>query len=277
MSLSEIIRNAIKEDIGSGDHTSLACIPENKTGRVKLIVKEDAVLAGVEIAKKVFREIDKNIKIKVFFNDGDLVKKGDVAFIAEGKIRSLLSAERLVLNFMQRMSGIATATRRITSLIKVYDAKILDTRKTTPNFRVVEKEAVRIGGGQNHRFGLYDMIMIKDNHVDFAGGIRQAIESVHGYLRKHKKNLKVEIEARNLDEVREIIAAGGVHRIMLDNFSVSDTKKAVKLINKKYETEVSGNITIDNVTDYAKCGVDYISVGSLTHHIKSIDMSLKAF
>ena len=275
-SVAKIIENALKEDLGNGDHTSLACIPKNATGKAQLLIKENGIIAGIEIAKKVFLNLDKNIKMQIFFSDGSKVKKGDIAFIVEGNIISILSAERTVLNFMQRMSGIATNTYKIVSLLKGLNTKVLDTRKTTPNIRLLEKQAVKTGGGENHRMGLYDMIMIKDNHIDFAGGIEQAIKFVHNYLKKYNKNLKIEIETKNIAQIKKVLSVGGINRIMFDNFSVKDTHKAVKLVNRKYETESSGGITIKNIRKYAECGVDFISVGNLTHHIKSMDMSLKA-
>ena len=276
MIIDEIIERALKEDLGDGDFTSLATIPENACGKAQLIIKEDGILAGVEIAKKIFHKVDKNIKFRRLLKDGTKVKKGDIAFTVEGKSISILSAERLALNFMQRLSGIATATNKIVSQLNGLKTKVLDTRKTTPNLRLLEKEAVRIGGGENHRMGLYDMIMIKDNHVDFAGGIKQAINATKNYLEKNKKKLKIEIEVRNFDELNQVIECGGVDRIMLDNFSQQDLKKAVKIIDGRYETEASGGIIIDNIRKYAESGVDFISVGALTHHIKSLDMSLKA-
>ena len=275
-SVAKIIENALKEDLGNGDHTSLACIPKNATGKAQLLIKENGIIAGIEIAKKVFLNLDKNIKMQIFFSDGSKVKKGDIAFIVEGNIISILSAERTVLNFMQRMSGIATNTYKIVSLLKGLNTRVLDTRKTTPNIRLLEKQAVKTGGGENHRMGLYDMIMIKDNHIDFAGGIEQAIKFVHNYLKKYNKNLKIEIETKNIAQIKKVLSVGGINRIMFDNFSVKDTRKAVKLVNRKYETESSGGITIKNIRKYAECGVDFISVGNLTHHIKSMDMSLKA-
>ena len=275
-SVAKIIENALKEDLGNGDHTSLACIPKNATGKAQLLIKENGIIAGIEIAKKVFLNLDKNIKMQTFFSDGSKVKKGDIAFIVEGNIISILSAERTVLNFMQRMSGIATNTYKFVALLKGLNTKVLDTRKTTPNIRLLEKQAVKTGGGENHRMGLYDMIMIKDNHIDFAGGIEQAIKFVHNYLKKYNKNLKIEIETKNIAQIKKVLSVGGINRIMFDNFSVKDTRKAVKLVNRKYETESSGGITIKNIRKYAECGIDFISVGNLTHHIKSMDMSLKA-
>ncbi len=276
MIIDEIIERALEEDLGDGDFTSLATIPENATGKAQLLIKEDGILVGVEIAKKIFQKVDKNIKFRILLKDGTKVKKGDVVFTVEGKSISILSAERLALNFMQRLSGIATATNKIVSQLEGLKTKVLDTRKTTPNLRLLEKEAVKTGGGENHRMGLFDMIMIKDNHVDFAGGIKQAINAAKNYLKKNNKKLKIEIEVRNFDELNQVIECGGVDRIMLDNFSPEDLKKAVNIINGRYETEASGGITINNIRKYAESGVDFISVGALTHHIKSLDMSLKA-
>ena len=276
MIIDKIIERALEEDLGDGDFTSLATIPENATGKAQLLIKEDGILAGVDIAKKIFQKVDKNIKFRILLKDGTKVKKGNIVFIVEGKSISILSAERLALNFMQRLSGIATATNKIVSQLEGLKTKVLDTRKTTPNLRLLEKEAVKTGGGENHRMGLYDMIMIKDNHIDFAGGIKQAINAAKNYLKKNNKKLKIEIEVRNFDELNQVIECGGVDRIMLDNFSPEDLKKAVNIINGKYETEASGGITINNIRKYADSGVDFISVGALTHHIKSLDMSLKA-
>ncbi len=277
MNIDQIIDNALKEDIGDGDHTSLACIPIYRRGRAKLIVKENGVIAGIEIAKKVFQKVDKDLYFNQILKDGDTVKKGDVAFTVEGSSISILSGERLALNFLQRMSGIATKTRKMVDSIKGLSTILLDTRKTTPNFRILEKMAVEIGGGKNHRFGLYDMIMIKDNHVDFAGGIENAINNVKKYLKENKKTLKIEIEVRNFDELQKVLTIGGVDRIMLDNFNPEDLKKAVDIIGGRFETEASGGINETNLKTYAETGVDFISVGSLTHHIKSLDLSLKAF
>ena len=276
MTIDELILQALREDLGDGDHTSLATIPRNATGKARLLVKENGVIAGLEIAEKVFFAVDKELKMKSFVSDGDLVKKGDIAFEISGSSISILSAERLVLNFMQRMSGIATATRIMADRLSGLNTKILDTRKTTPLLREIEKLAVRIGGGFNHRFGLYDMILIKDNHVDFAGGISEAIHSATDYLRSTGKKLKIEIEARSLEEVRQVLATGGIDRIMLDNFDFPELKEAVKLIDHRYETEASGGINLDTIRKYAECGVDFISVGALTHHISSLDLSLKA-
>lgn len=274
--LNAIIDNAIREDIGDGDHSSQACIPEDAMGKAQLLVKEEGVIAGIEIARRVFCKFDPNIKIETFIEDGAMVKPGDIAFIVEGKVLDLLKAERLVLNIMQRMSGIATSTNTYVQKLKGLNTKVLDTRKTTPGLREIEKLAVKIGGGVNHRIGLYDMIMLKDNHIDFAGGIEKAIQSVHQYLQKKGKNLKIEVEVRDFNELNEVIRVGGIQRIMLDNFTPEETKKAVKLIDGKFETESSGGITLDTLREYAECGVDYISVGALTHHIKSLDLSLKA-
>ena len=274
--LREFILRSIKEDIGEGDHSSMACIPENVAGKAKLLIKETGILAGVRIAEQVFSEIDNQLKTKVYINDGTKIVPGDVAFIVSGNQQSILRSERLVLNIMQRMSGIATSTREYVDRIKGLPVKILDTRKTTPGMRFAEKEAVRIGGGENHRMGLYDMIMLKDNHIDYAGGIKPAIERTQEYLKIKKKKLMIEIEARSINDIKEILSCGGIDRIMLDNFSLEQTKTAVKMINGRFETESSGGITLETVRSYAECGVDYISVGALTHHIKSLDMSLKA-
>ncbi len=274
--LNAIIDNAIREDVGDGDHSSQSCIPETAIGKAQLLVKEDGIIAGVDIAKKVFKKFDPEIKIESYINDGAEVKVGDIVFIVEGRTLDLLKAERLVLNIMQRMSGIATNTNVYVKKLEGLNTKVLDTRKTTPGLREIEKLAVKIGGGFNHRIGLYDMIMLKDNHIDFAGGIEKAINSVHNYLKEKNKNLKIEVEVRNFDELNEVLKVGGIHRIMLDNFTPTETKKAVDLIAGKYETESSGGITLETLRDYAECGVDYISVGALTHHIKSMDLSLKA-
>lgn len=272
----ELIELAINEDIGDGDHSSLSCIPKRKKGKYQLIIKESGIVAGIQEAKMVFNKIDKKIELDQYLQDGTRVKPGNIAFTATGKIHSLLQAERIVLNIMQRMSGISTSTANYTEKLEGLNTKVLDTRKTTPGMRIFEKKAVVLGGGENHRMGLYDMVMLKDNHIDFAGGISQAIRKTLKYLQKKEKHLKIEIEVRNLEEVKEILNTGGVDRIMLDNFSIEETRKAVELINGQFETESSGGITLDTIRDYAKCGVDYISVGALTHHIKSLDMSLKA-
>ncbi|MCL2682740.1 MAG: carboxylating nicotinate-nucleotide diphosphorylase [Bacteroidales bacterium] len=275
-SIDEIIAQALQEDVGDGDHTSLACIPETAQGSAILLVKEAGVLAGVEVAKHVFFQVDPTLEFQKFLNDGTQIEPGDVAFEVKGSSRSILTGERLALNFMQRMSGIATQTRRIVDLVEGTKAKILDTRKTSPNLRLLEKMAVRIGGGENHRFGLYDMMMIKDNHIDFSGGIKQAIDAANDYLRKNNKKLAIEIEVRNFDELSQVLDRGGVQRIMLDNFLPPDLKKAVDLIAGRYETEASGGITEQTIRTYAETGVDYISVGALTHQIQSLDLSLKA-
>lgn len=270
------ISNAFKEDVGDGDHTALSTIPKSHKGKMQLLVKEDGIIAGISAAEKIFKYVDKNLKLKFFIKDGAKVKKGDLAFTVEGSTQKLLTAERLVLNIMQRMSGIATKTNYLQTLCKDSKTKVIDTRKTTPGFRFFEKWAVVIGGGSNHRYGLFDMILIKDNHVDFAGGIVEAIDAANAYLKKNKKKLVVEVETRSLDDVKKVLAHGGVKRIMLDNYSPADTLKAVKLINGKFEVESSGGITEKNIAAYAKCGVDFISIGALTHHIKSLDLSLKA-
>lgn len=274
--LKNFISNALVEDVGDGDHSSQSCIPANAEGKMQLLVKEPGVLAGVEVAFEVFRQLQPDIQISPLLSDGTLVKPGDVAFTIKGKVLTLLKGERLALNIMQRMSGIATSTREYVQLLDGLPTRILDTRKTTPGMRFLEKAAVKIGGGENHRFGLFDMIMLKDNHVDFAGGIENAIKTTHEYLKKNGKNLKIEIEVRNKDELRQVLNTGGVHRVMLDNFDTSATREAVNLIDGKFETESSGGITKDTLRSYAECGVDYISVGALTHHIRSLDMSLKA-
>lgn len=276
MTISEIIKNALTEDIGDGDHSSLASIDANAISKARLYVKEEGILAGVEVAKQVFAIFDSNLKMEIFINDGTPVKAGDVAFEITGPAISILSTERTVLNFMQRMSGIATSTNKLAKLIADTQCKILDTRKTTPGVRIFEKMAVKLGGGENHRMGLYDMIMLKDNHIDYAGGIRAAIEKTQAYLSNNKKDLKIEIEARTLEDVKEIIQVGGVDRIMLDNFTPEKIVEALGVINGKYETEASGKITHDNIREYALTGVDFISSGALTHHIKSLDLSLKA-
>jgi len=274
--IDELIALAFAEDIGDGDHTTLCCIPPAETGVSQLIIKEDGVLAGVEMAERIFHRFDPDIRMEIYLGDGTEVKKGDIAFRVEGRMQSLLQTERLVLNVMQRMSGIATTTRRYLKALEGTKTRVLDTRKTTPGMRIMEKEAVRIGGGVNHRIGLFDMILLKDNHVDFAGGIRQAITRAQDYLKANNKRLQIEIEVRNLRELDEALNVGGINRIMLDNFSIPDTKEAVRRIAGRYETESSGGITLDNLRDYAACGVDFISVGALTHSVKSLDMSLKA-
>jgi nicotinate-nucleotide pyrophosphorylase (carboxylating) len=274
--LRDFIIRSLEEDLGDGDHTSLACISDTKEGKAMLLIKEEGILAGIRIAKELFSTIDKNLKFDNILDDGASIVTGDRAFYISGNQQSILKSERLVLNIMQRMSGIATATHKYVTLLKGLNTKILDTRKTTPGLRFLEKEAVRIGGGMNHRMGLYDMIMLKDNHIDYAGGIEKAINKTREYLNKNNLNLQVEIEARNLSDVKTIISIGGVNRIMLDNFTVNDTLIAVKEIAGRFETESSGGINFETIRSYAECGVDYISVGALTHHIKSLDMSLKA-
>ena len=274
--LDSILDLAIEEDIGDGDHSSLACIPSRKKGTSRLLIKEPGILAGVEIAQHIFHKIDDRLKTEVFIEDGTPVQQGDVAFRVEGRVQSILKAERLVLNVMQRMSGIATQTRRYVEKLEGLHTRVLDTRKTTPGLRLLEKKAVELGGGVNHRMGLYDMIMLKDNHVDFAGGINQAIRKTLKYLQKKEMSLKIEIEVRNLDEVQQVLEIGGIDRILLDNFSIEQTHQAVKMIDGMFETESSGGITLDTLRDYAQCGVDYVSVGALTHQINSLDMSLKA-
>ncbi len=275
MLIEKLLETAILEDIGDGDHSSISCIPKTAQGEVQLMVKQQGIIAGIEIAEKVYTKIDPNIQFNPFIVDGTEVNFGDIAFSAKGKVHSLLQAERIVLNIMQRMSGISTQTREYVDSIKGTNAKILDTRKTTPGMRILDKLAVKIGGGENHRMGLYDMIMLKDNHVDFAGGIAQAINKANSYLERTGKKLDIEIETRNLDEIEQVIAIGGVKRIMLDNFTPAQTAEAVKLINDKFETESSGGITLKTIRAYAETGVDFISVGALTHQIKSLDMNLK--
>lgn len=272
----KLIDLAFAEDIGDGDHTTLCCIPEDAMGKSHLLIKEDGILAGVEVAKKVFDRFDNTMKVEVLIGDGAEVKKGDIAIVVTGKVRSLLQTERLMLNIMQRMSGIATMTHKYVEKLKGTKTHVLDTRKTTPGMRMLEKQAVKIGGGMNHRIGLFDMILLKDNHVDFAGGITNAIDRCHAYLKEKNLDLKIELEVRNFDELNQVLTHGGVNRIMLDNFSVADTKKAVELIGGRYETESSGGITFDTIRDYAECGVDFISVGALTHSVKGLDMSFKA-
>jgi nicotinate-nucleotide pyrophosphorylase (carboxylating) len=274
--IDPFIINALKEDVGDGDHTSLATIPAGTKGKAKLIVKDHGILAGMELAAEIFYVIDPELRLNIFLKDGMEIRPQDIAFEVEGSVHSILKAERLVLNCMQRMSGIATQTDRVVDLLKGTNTQVLDTRKTTPGIRYLEKWAVRIGGGVNHRFGLYDMILIKDNHVDYSGGIRQAIENTHQYINNQNKKLAIEIEVRNLDELEEVLQTGGVDRILLDNFNFSDLKQAVNIIEGRYITEASGGITVDNVREYANCGVDYISIGALTHSVKCLDLSLKA-
>ena len=276
MNFEQIVKMALLEDLGDGDHTSLATIGEGTEGMAQLLVKGNGVLAGIPVAREVFMQVDPSLRLTELIEDGKFVESGDVAFIVKGDIRSILASERTVLNFMQRLSGIATETFRITRLIQGTNTKILDTRKTTPGFRELEKYAVRLGGGENHRMGLYDMIMIKDNHVDYAKGIENAIKAVVSYQKKRGKKLRVEIEVRNFEELLDVINTGNIDRIMLDNFSVEDVLSAVQVVAGRFETEASGGITMDNVRRYADTGVDYISMGSLTHQIKSLDMSLKA-
>lgn len=275
LTLKQLLENALREDVGDGDHTSLSTIDPKATSIAHVKVKDTGIISGLEIAVQIFELVDKNILCEVFFKDGDVVNFGDVVIKASGSVQSLLKAERLVLNIMQRMSGIATTTHKMMALIKHTSCKILDTRKTTPNFRVFEKLAVLTGGGVNHRFGLYDMILIKDNHVDAAGGITEALNNSNDYLKRTNKNLRIEIETRNIEEVQQAIHHGGLHRIMLDNFSPALLSEAVKLINHRFETEASGGITSDTIKEYAETGVDYISVGALTHSVRSLDISMK--
>lgn len=274
--IDEIIELALREDIGDGDHSSLACVPENGVGIAKLIVKEEGILAGVELAEKIFKKFDPELKMNIFINDGTPVKVGDIAFTVEGKSRSILATERLVLNFMQRMSGIATQTNKIVKLLDGCSTKLLDTRKTTPGIRYMEKWAVRIGGGYNHRFALYDMIMLKDNHIDYAGGITNAITRTKEYLEQTGKQLKIEVEVRDMTELDEVLLVGGIDRIMLDNFTPEEIQVALEKIPNHFEVEASGGITMETIRSYAETGVDFISVGALTHSFKSLDMSLKA-
>ena len=269
--IDELIDLAFAEDIGDGDHTTLCCIPDTAMGKSRLLIKEPGILAGVEIARKIFHRFDPDLKMTVYIEDGTAVKPGDVAFVVEGRVQSLLQTERLMLNVMQRMSGIATMTHRYVKKLEGLHTRILDTRKTTPGMRMLEKEAVKIGGGVNHRIGLFDMILLKDNHVDFAGGIENAISRCHDYLKAKGKDLKIEIEVRNLDELKEVMRVGGVDRIMLDNFSPELTKEAVKIVGGKYEIESSGGITFDTIRDYAESGVDFVSVGALTHSVKGLE------
>ena len=271
-----LIDLAFAEDIGDGDHTTLCCIPADAMGKSHLLIKEDGILAGVEVAKRVFARFDPTLEVEVLMGDGAKDKKGDVAMIVAGKVRSLLQTERLMLNIMQRMSGIATMTHKYVERLKGTKTHVLDTRKTTPGMRILEKQAVKIGGGMNHRIGLFDMILLKDNHVDFAGGIKNAIDRCHKYLKEKSLDLKIEIEVRNFSEIQQVLDCGGVDRIMFDNFSVDDTRTAVEMIAGRYETESSGGITFDTIRQYAECGVDFISVGALTHSVKGLDMSFKA-
>lgn len=272
----QLIELAFSEDIGDGDHTTLCCIPEDAMGKSHLLVKEEGILAGVDIARKVFEKFDPSLQMEVMIHDGEHVKPGDIAFVVTGKVRSLLQTERLMLNIMQRMSGIATMTNRYVKRVEGTDARILDTRKTTPGMRMLEKQAVKIGGGVNHRIGLFDMILLKDNHVDFAGGIVNAIERCHKYLQDKNLDLKIEIEVRNFEELQQVLSHGGVDRVMLDNFTPADTRKAVELIDHRFEVESSGGITYETIRSYAEQGVDFISVGALTHSVKGLDLSFKA-
>lgn len=276
MTIDEVITASLQEDVGGGDYTTLSTVPKNHLGKAKLLVKEKGVIAGIDIARRVFLALDSSIQLDIYFSDGDEVKPGDIVFVVSGPSGSLLTAERTVLNFMQRMSGIASQTRILADRIKDLPTRILDTRKTTPLLREFEKMAVCIGGGENHRFGLYDMILIKDNHVDFAGGIPNAIQSAKKFLMEQGMDLQIEIETRNLKEVEEVLQVGGISRIMLDNFTYPNLRKAVEMIGDKYETEASGGITLDTIREYAECGVDFVSIGALTHHINSLDLSLKA-
>ena len=274
--INNLINLAFAEDVGEGDHTTLCSIPANATGKANLIIKEAGILSGVEVGKQVFHTLNPQLNIKVLLNDGSQVKPGDIVFTVEGQVQSILQAERVVLNIMQRMSGIATATYKYVAIIEGTGAKVLDTRKTTPGMRMLEKQAVKTGGGENHRIGLFDMILLKDNHIDFAGGIKHAIAGAHAYLKEKNKQLKIEIEVRDYDELNEVLLVGGVDRIMLDNFTPEETLKAVELVNKRVELESSGGITIETIRSYAEAGVDYISVGALTHSVKGLDMSLIA-
>ncbi len=273
--VKELIALTLREDIGDGDHSSISCIPESACGKMKLLIKQDGVLAGVDVAREVLRQVDPNITMEVLMEDGTTVKKGDIAFVLSGSSRNMLTAERTLLNFMQRMSGIATTTREYVDLVKDTDVILLDTRKTTPNMRIFEKYAVTVGGAQNHRFGLYDMIMLKDNHIDFAGGIEKAIDLANDYLKKNNLDIKIEIECRNLDDVERVMKHGGVHRIMFDNFTPELIRDGVKMVGHRFETEASGGIVRETLHDYAVTGVDFISVGAFTHHVASLDMSLK--
>ena len=274
--VNDLIELAIREDIGEGDHSSLACFPHDVRGRMKLLVKQEGVLAGVEVAETVLRRLDPDVKFEKRLDDGARVQPGDIAFYVEGRLISLLQAERILLNIMQRMSGVATQTAVYVNELAGLKTQVIDTRKTTPGMRVLDKMAVRIGGGGNHRIGLFDMVILKDNHIDFAGGITPAIRKTQAYLKEKGKNIPIEVEVRSLDDIREVLSVGGVDRIMLDNFSPETTREAVALIGGRYETESSGGITLKNLREYAECGVDFISVGALTHQIKSLDLSLKA-
>lgn len=273
---ARLIELAFAEDIGDGDHTTLCSIPEDAIGKSQLLIKEEGIVAGVDVAKQIFKYFDDELVVETMIEDGSHVKPGDIVFVVSGKVRSLLQTERLMLNVMQRMSGIATTTSKYVALLKDTDTKVLDTRKTTPGMRMLEKQAVKIGGGENHRIGLFDMILLKDNHVDFAGGIENAIQGAKKYLKENNKNLKIEIEVRNFDELDQVLSIGDIDRIMLDNFTPEQTAQAVKIVNKRVELESSGGITFDTIRSYAECGVDYISVGALTHSVISLDMSFKA-
>ena len=274
--IDQLIALSFAEDIGDGDHTTLSCIPDTAMGKSRLIIKEEGIIAGVEMAREIFHRFDPEMKMEVYINDGAHVKPGDIAFVVEGKVQSLLQTERLMLNVMQRMSGIATITNEYVKLLEGTKCRVLDTRKTTPGMRIMEKDAVRIGGGCNHRIGLFDMILLKDNHIDFAGGIPQAVSRAQEYCKAKGKNLKIEVEVRNFDELNQVLALEGVDRVMLDNFSVENTRKAVEIVNGRLEVESSGGITFDTIRSYAECGVDFVSVGALTHSVKSLDMSFKA-
>ena len=274
--VDDLIELAIREDIGDGDHSSLSCIPHDERGRMKLLVKQEGILAGVEVAQRVLKRLDPEVKFEQLLEDGARIKPGDIAFYVEGRLISLLQAERILLNIMQRMSGVATQTAIYVKELEGLKTKMLDTRKTTPGMRVLDKMAVKLGGGENHRIGLFDMVILKDNHIDFAGGILKAIPRVREYLKEKGKNIPIEVEVRSLDDIRDVFAAGGCDRIMLDNFTPEMTREAVKLIDGRIEIESSGGITLKNLREYAECGVDFISVGALTHQIKSLDLSLKA-
>lgn len=274
--INKLVQLAFTEDIGDGDHTTLCSIPEAEVGSSRLLIKEEGIIAGVEVALAVFHKFDPELKVVVNIKDGTPVKPGDEAFIVSGKVQSILQTERLVLNILQRMSGIATVTNKYVKVLEGTSTKVLDTRKTTPGMRILEKKAVKIGGGENHRIGLFDMILLKDNHIDFAGGIEKAIKSAQQYLKIHNKNLKIEIEVRNLDELNEALAVGGIDRIMLDNFTPEKTREAVEMVNGRVELESSGGITLEKIRDYAEAGVEFVSVGALTHSVMSLDMSLKA-
>ena len=276
MEINQFVKLAIQEDVKKGDHSTLSCIPKSSIGSAKLLVKENGIISGINLAKEIFNCYDSTIYFKSILKDGQKVSIGDVAFIVSGKSSSILTIERLVLNVMQRMSAISTLTNKYVEKLEGLNCKILDTRKTTPLNRFLEKEAVKIGGGYNHRFGLYDMVMLKDNHIDFAGGIQQAIEKTNNYLKEKKLDIKIEIETRNLEEVKKVLECGNVHRIIIDNFNYLDLKTGVELINGLYETEASGGINLDTIKNYAMCGVDYISVGALTHSVNNMDLSLKA-